>query len=236
MRGSEAEVRLRDKTVDLLRECHPAGRIVHEFPLGGVRMDVACITPERIIQVEIKSERDTLERLANQLRFACKVGGEVWVVYAPRWIEAMKARQQAQDMTRPIQRNGYTTYADNPLYIRDLTRCVELTEDDAGALVVPGYGVHPREKAANPKRYIGGDRYSSRPLLDLLMKPELLRLGAPLGVKSRMTTWDLTQTIHEGMTGADIRRGVLAHLRARPCFWADDPIPLPTGENHGDRP
>ena len=222
--ASQAEARLRAKTEALLREIHPDARIVHEFAMGGVRMDVAAITTERLVTVEIKSELDTLDRLPNQLRFACALGGEVWVVFAPKWRTAMKARAQSQDMAQPIVEGGRTTYADNPIYIPELWRCVELTEDDAtGELVTPDrYGVHPLERARHPHRYIGRDRYCSRRLLDLLLKPELYALAQPFGAKSKHDVPTIAEIAHDNLTGAQIRRGVLAALRARTFGWTCD--------------
>jgi hypothetical protein len=83
--ASLAEARIRDKTEALLRREWPEARIVHEFDLGGVRLDLAAITPERLILAEIKSENDTLARLDRQMKVALRVGGPVIVCHAARW-------------------------------------------------------------------------------------------------------------------------------------------------------
>jgi hypothetical protein len=222
--ASDAEARIRSKAEALLRELYPQARIVHEFAVGGVRLDLAAITEDRLILVEIKSELDTLDRLANQLRFACRIGGEVWVVYARRWIDEMAKRVSEQDFGRPVQRGQATYYEANPLYIPDLRKCVELTEaEDGDDLVLPRrYGPHPRERAANPKRYIGGDRYDSRQLLCLLLKPELLAMTQPFGGRSKHTVFDLYELAHEHLTGREIRQAVFSALRSRDFGWACD--------------
>lgn len=67
---SRTEREIRDAVVHRLRAYIPTARIVHELNCSGggsCRMDVAAITPDDIVGVEIKSERDTLERLKAQV-------------------------------------------------------------------------------------------------------------------------------------------------------------------------
>lgn len=210
MIGSDAELRIRAKAEALLRQVQPDGRIVHELEIGGVRLDLASISPERLILVEIKSERDKLDRLKNQVRWARSLGGEVWVCFAPKWRDAIKLRCQSHDYSKPIKRDGYTSYEPNPLYIRDLPRCQLLEETDEG---FSGYSRH----SSDPRH----DSYNSHALLNLLHKAELLTLAKPFGVKSRDTCPDLIRTAHENLTGGQVRRGVMAALRARD-FWKAD--------------
>lgn len=98
--ASQAEARIRAKAEGLLREHFPDARIVHEFDLGGVRLDIAAITPERLVLLEIKSELDTLSRLERQVRMALAVGGPVLVCYAPRWAEPIRAIRSAGGLWR----------------------------------------------------------------------------------------------------------------------------------------
>lgn len=98
--ASEAEARIRAKAERLLRELFPDARIVHEFDLGGVRLDLAAITPERLALVEIKSENDTLSRLPRQVDFAHRIGGPVFVCFAPRWREQIRTA----GLRFPVQR------------------------------------------------------------------------------------------------------------------------------------
>lgn len=223
MHGSEAEVRIRDKAVALLREALPDARIIHEFDLFGVRMDLAAVTPEEIVLVEIKSERDKLDRLANQISFATRIGGEVWVCYHEKWCKPIQLRCQSQDTSMEIPVKGVTggrTYADNPLYIKGLSNCVLLSETPDGPLTPDRWTRDPRDRRHR------APRYDSRALLGLIHKPEVLALAKPYGGKSRMTSWDLIDLCHEHMSGAQIRRGVFAHIRAHDFFWADPAIPI----------
>lgn len=91
--ASQAEARIRVKAERLLRDLFPDARIVHEFDLGGVRLDLAAITADRLVLLEIKSELDTLTRLERQARMAVAVGGPVLVCYAPRWAGAVREIQ-----------------------------------------------------------------------------------------------------------------------------------------------
>ena len=223
MHGSEAEVRIRDKAVALLREALPEARIIHEFDLFGVRMDLAAVTPEEIVLVEIKSERDKLDRLANQISFATRIGGEVWVCFHEKWAKAIDQRCHDQDMSVEIPIKGVPggrTYAPNPLYIKGLTNCVLLSESADTPLTPNRWTRDPRDRRHR------APRYDSRRLLGLIHKPEVLALAKPHGGKSRMTSWELIDLCHEHMTGAQIRRGVFAHIRAHDFFWADPAIPI----------
>lgn len=89
---SEAEERIRLKAEAALRAEWPSARIIHELVLqqGGVRIDLAAVTPDRLIVVEIKSERDVLTRLERQIKAARAVADGVLVVVAEKHVE--KAR------------------------------------------------------------------------------------------------------------------------------------------------
>lgn len=182
--ASAAEARIRDKAERLLRELFPDARIVHEFDLGGVRLDLAAITPERLVLLEIKSENDTLTRLPRQMEFAHAVGGPVFLCFAPRWRE-------------DVRKAG-------------LWRTQRLEETDNGFDgLMPHWIQHP-------------DRYDSRALMGLLLKPELFALAKPYGAKSKHDVPTLQHLVHENLTGREIRRGVMAALRARRFGWTCD--------------
>lgn len=66
---STAEEKIRQATVNRLRELRPANRIVHELNVmnGQRRADLASIGQEEIILVELKSKKDKLDRLSQQI-------------------------------------------------------------------------------------------------------------------------------------------------------------------------
>lgn len=67
---SEAETEIRDRVVTKLRRARPEARIIHEINIGGGknRADVMAVSPAEIITVEIKSEKDKLDRLPAQIK------------------------------------------------------------------------------------------------------------------------------------------------------------------------
>ena len=66
---SEAETEIRDAVVAKLRRLRPNARIINEINIldGRVRADVMAVDRSEIITVEIKSEKDKLDRLPDQL-------------------------------------------------------------------------------------------------------------------------------------------------------------------------
>ena len=197
--ASAAEARIREKADTLLRTMWPSARIVHEFDLGGVRLDLAAITEDRLILVEIKSELDTLTRLPRQAEFALRVGGPLMVVYAPRWSEAIRKLSFSGSY-----RVNWIEEGDGPLAVR-----------------------YPRWLDAD------NDRYDSRALMGLLLKPELMALARPHGAKTRFDVSRLQAIVHENLTGREIRRGVMAALRARRFGWTCD-APIPANDTKPD--
>lgn len=98
--ASAAEARIRVKAEAMLRQHFPTARIIHEFDLGPVRLDMAAVTEDRLVLVEIKSERDRLTRLERQVRAALSIGGPVLICFAPKWREAVKTMQRAGALYR----------------------------------------------------------------------------------------------------------------------------------------
>ncbi len=125
--ASEAEERIRIKAEAALREVYPNARIVHELMLrqGGCRIDIAAITPNRLIAVEIKSERDVLTRLQEQARQAREVADGFLVVLTEKhwrkaWgerhisiLEAVQEDDVVQHLSR-IQRDVLTGLCNAP--------------------------------------------------------------------------------------------------------------------------
>lgn len=82
--ASEAERYLRRLAVDRLRHLMPEARIVHELNVetGKCRVDLAAVAPDRLVFVEIKSRKDTLDRLPEQARTFAPACHRLVVVYA----------------------------------------------------------------------------------------------------------------------------------------------------------
>lgn len=189
--ASASEARMREKAERLLREHFTSARIIHEFDLGGVRLDLAAVTEDRLILLEIKSELDTLSRLERQVRAGLRIGGPLLVCYAPKWREHIRK-----------------------LSFEGRWRVEWLEETDSGFS-----GLSPMRVEEHR------DQYDNRALFWLLLKPELLDLARPHGGKAKHTVPELQRIVHESLTGKEIRRGVMAALRARRFGWVcDDPV------------
>lgn len=213
MAGSEAEERVRGKAEAMMRRRYPDGRVIHELVLqqGGVRIDLACVTPDRLVVAEIKSERDTLSRLDRQLRRAVAVADEIWVCVAEKHGQAAaKAWDYPSGKDHPERHDealrDYRARCGAYLYI----------ENPMGILSAANYH-RPRHHYPDP-----------RLRFDLLwageMKDALARHfgGAVFG--SKMTRDYMTAQAVEFMTGQELRRAVCAQLRGRPFPRADAPV------------
>lgn len=93
MSGSAAEERIRAKGEAMLRALFPTARIIHELMLrqGGCRADLAAVTPDRLIGLEIKSERDVLTRLPAQAEAMDQVCDAWGVLVAGAHLEKVRA-------------------------------------------------------------------------------------------------------------------------------------------------
>ena len=70
------------------RERWPDARLVHELVVAQERrIDMAFIQPGNIVGIEIKSSRDTLDRLDEQVRVFTAHLPQVIVAVAPKWVE-----------------------------------------------------------------------------------------------------------------------------------------------------
>lgn len=76
----------------------PDARVFHELTIGMCRADLAFICPADLIVVEIKSSRDTLDRLDKQMRVFKEHVPEVWVALAPKWKDDSKKPFIANEM------------------------------------------------------------------------------------------------------------------------------------------
>lgn len=95
--SSPAEERIRLKAEAGLRRAFPDARIVHELVVrqGSCHLDLAAITPTKLILVEVKSERDVLTRLERQLREARAVADGLLVVTALKHLDAVRRSDMA---------------------------------------------------------------------------------------------------------------------------------------------
>lgn len=245
MAGSEAEERIRSKVVSALRRLHPDARIIHELVIeqGGVRLDVAAVERDCLVVVEIKSERDVLKRLPEQVRVATSVAQCVWVAVAPRWADQVAA--MAQDYVRkPLygppgdpRHGGWSNpephlVCKNPTFLPELAKCRLLGEAEDRLEVLRSEGRYSRPLAGQAT-----GRFPTA-MIKMLWADELRGiLGAHrIATHGRMARDAAMAAMVESMTGGEIRRSVCAALRARPFARADDAIPWPSAASYVPRP
>lgn len=211
--ASASEIEIREAVVARCRKLWPEGRIIHELAIGGCRVDVAVVTREHVFSFEIKSEKDTLSRLANQVaRFQAATHG-CFVVAHEKWFERFDYDNGVPGF-RPGSELGGQRH-------RLLGLWCYPEEAPFGPLAekyrwkLPGrYGFYAQ---AQPK---------SSYLLGILLRGELLsearRHDVP--IKSK---WPVTPIIHSmayHMSGAEIARATCRQLRMRSFAKADPPV------------
>ena len=231
MSGSIAEERIREKVVAEMRVRYGDARIVHELVLdqGGVRIDVAAVGPDYLAVAEIKSERDVLKRLASQVAAARAVAQAIWVVVAPKHLEAIKLRTEPR-LKRLIygppglpSKGGWynptpTLAFPNPDHLPGLDACRLLVESDDALALIPDTW----------RRFDGARPPWPRPadMLQMLWAEELRTMLARHRISSSVRTVrsDAMKLAIEHMTGREIRIGVCRALRERSFPRADPPV------------
>lgn len=232
MSGSVAEERIRAKAEAMFRRLYEGARIIHELVLdqGGVRIDLAAVTPDMLAVAEIKSERDVLKRLPAQVGMALAVAQQVWIFVAPKHEEALAQRCESRlcfDLYGPPglpERGGWSNPTPrgsipNPTHLDGLNRCylrVERAGHGGEFDLVKGQGWTPRH--ATPPLLNPADP------LQMLWRGELLALTRCLGAGGDWARGDMIRLAVEHFSGKEIRRGVCRMLRSRPFPRADERV------------
>jgi hypothetical protein len=208
MAGSAEERAIRDAVVPVLRANIPGARIVHELNVdhGQCRVDLAAIGTERVTFVEIKSGKDTLNRLPRQIEFFERACHEFIVVldtkfFGPRYEERLK----------PLLYGGGRVWWRWPRPGPD----------------APQWGPDSRGRWSMPR---GGLRQGVEPhamrLLELLWRDELYAecVRHRISVNSRSSRWPMIRDMALLMTGREISKAVCRQLRLRPMAEGDPPV------------
>lgn len=199
---SQSERDIRAAVVDRARELWPSARIIHELNVehGQCRADIAAVTADTLVLIEIKSERDTLHRLGNQLRAFRPVSHHLIVAAHERWCRGSKYPNCDID---PILRHA---------------QC------DASLWQYP----EPDERYG--LRHWSAPHTATRPwphrMLRLLWTEELRIIAAGAGMNrvSRRSGHTLADDLSLILTGRQVEQAVCATLRARQFAEADPPI------------
>lgn len=212
---SPKEAEVRDAVVARLRAVRPGARIIHEINTAGTgsnRIDVLAVDRAEVIAVEIKSEKDKLDRLPDQVEAMRKVAHHV--------IAAIHEKHLVQK-PEPWMRDDLV---DIP---RDMTKgAVKWIYPE---LQRPGLWDWRWE---DPRPTV------TKPLPEgaiwMLWSAELVQLCADLqvSVSKRPTIGHMVTALRWNATGAQITKGICAALRARACIEADPPCGSPPANDN----
>nr|WP_250807908.1 hypothetical protein [Neorhizobium tomejilense] len=212
--ASASEKAIRDAVIARCREHWPEARIIHELAIGGCRADIAVVTEQHVFSFEIKSERDTLERLERQFKFFDASTHGCIVVTHECWFEKF------------AYANGISGLRPSP----------ELKEYDIRATALwvfpePAEGSWQTNvyRWRKPGRDFNFDQFRqprAANLLGILLKEELVNEARRHRVPIK-TKWSVTPIINAmayHMTGREVAEAVCRQLRMRRFAEADEPI------------
>jgi hypothetical protein len=193
---SSAELAMRDAVERWGRARWPDARVVHELVTSECRIDMAFVRPSDLIGVEIKSDRDVLDRLDKQLATFREHMPEVWVMVGPKWKD--KAREWYSG--------------------------VAVIEDGDVAMHWPA--IDPAKPWSAFPVQPPGRRWDIYPrMLRLLWAQEARNIAARKQISHtrRSTLGRLLPELAALLTGREIITEVCTELRARDAFWKADP-------------
>ncbi|MEP9389629.1 NERD domain-containing protein [Mesorhizobium sp. KR9-304] len=217
---SQAEADIRDAVVARIRERRPQARIIHEINVstyGPNRIDLIAVDRAEIIAVEIKSEKDKLDRLPAQMTAMKAV--------AHHGVAALHEKFLVEQVT-----NQWSAHCerDGAFYMRTLPDGLKYSDSA---------WVYPERRRAMPGAdhdHLASWRFPPQNLdtalpwdaLDLLWRAELYELCGALRISanSRSTMTDMSRQLRWLCTGRELTRGICALLRARRCIEADPAI------------
>lgn len=221
---SSAEAKIRDAVVDRLRTIRPKARIMHEVNCslwGPNRIDVLAVSPAEIIAVEVKSEKDKLDRLPAQIASMSTMSHHV--------IAALHEKHLVE-CSEPTNKWAAHYERDGELWRK------EMPQEAKGAIP----WVYPERRRTMMDVHQGFDDLANwrqpdqaiqRPnvgSVDMLRVSEMRTFCEIMGVAAgkRATLKNTIPLIKWLCTGEQITKGVCAILRARDCPEADPPIPI----------
>lgn len=214
---SDAEAEVRAAVVDRLRKLRPEARIMHEVNASsyGNRIDVLAVCPAEIIAVEVKSAKDKLDRLPDQLE---AMRGCAHTVIAALH-EKFLVETRTHKMGGTIERDGEFFYMARPE-----------AAPFGGTWIFPERRRAPEHWHDDLFPWREPEQAICRPLpakaIDMLWRKELLEMCGRFAVsvpkRSRMET--MVNALRWELSGRDLTRGICGALRTRACIEADPPV------------
>ncbi|MBD8555536.1 NERD domain-containing protein [Rhizobium sp. CFBP 8762] len=200
---SNAEAEIRIAVVERLRAMIPGCRIIHEINAEsfGNRIDVLAVGEDRIAAVEIKSAKDKLDRLPDQVKAMRQVTSFVYAALHEKFLSNTGSGFYPPDKARGAVTWVYPK-AERSGYVDCGTEWHEVSGWNKPARCLPHDAIH------------------------VLWREELHNVCRSLGIKSvaKLTMGEAIDQIRWRMTGEQITKLICATLRARNCVEADPPI------------
>ncbi|MEM1040922.1 MAG: NERD domain-containing protein [Pseudomonadota bacterium] len=207
---------MRDAVVERLRRARPEARIVHELNsagTGSIRFDIAAISRDEIVVVEIKSRLDKLDRLDHQVpamlgcsHYAIACLDEKFLVESENLCQAMRPTVSSKPACKFV-----------PSSVRKLGAAVWIYPQDVGVTLRERAWLFPSSAFGQPL---------PEAALEMLWADELRSLCNLLriswGRRSNMSA--LRNAIRWHATGQEITKGICRELRARTFSQADAPV------------
>jgi hypothetical protein len=175
--------------------------------VGGCRADLAAVQPERVTLVEIKSRKDTLKRLEEQVRQFTRAAHEVIVIADEKWFDATPYKSGA------------------PRFVP--SEALQQAGANVTIWAYPENEARPNYSAWSIPRWWAtfAEPHAAR-LLEICWKDELLaecrHHRIPATSRTNMPT--MIRDMALLMTGREIARAVCRQLRMRSFPEADAPI------------
>ena len=208
---SADEAAIREAAIARLRMLRPGARIIHEINVCGTgsnRIDVLAVDRAEIIAIEIKSKRDKIDRLKDQLTAMRGCAHHAIAVLHEKFL----IEQETNKWRAEYQRDGVN-------YLRALP---DVATWDSTWVYPEGPNFYDRWR--EPKLTVQQPLPSGA--LDMLWRDELLEMCGRYSVSSgkRPTMAMMKAALRWQLSGRDLVYGICAALRARPCIEADPAI------------
>lgn len=200
---SEAEAEIRGPVVERLRIIIPNCRIIHEINACGFgnRIDVLAVGHTEIAAVEIKSEKDKLDRLPAQIKAMTGVTNHVFAAIHEKFLKRSNSY-----VFPPNEADGAVTWV--------------------WPKARHGGHYHLQEEWVCQERWRVPKQNLPPSAISILWRGELQSICRALGTKGAgsLTMESAIDVIRWNMTGEQITREICGALRRRECVEADAPV------------
>lgn len=215
---SDAEAEVRDAVVAHLRQHRPDARIMHEVNASsfGNRIDVLAVDRSEIIAVEVKSAKDKLDRLPDQLKAMRGVAHHSIAALHEKFLVPTKCGAHAAH----FEKGGEHFYGAVPHFVG--WRQAWIYPVRGRAMVSSWHddllNWHMPEPALQKPLPAGA--------IDMLWAAELRDMCARFSVSTspRATMEHRVNALRWQLSGRDLTIGICAALRSRKCIEADPEI------------